>query len=261
VRKVIILVIGALFLHALVRDLNMIRVIILCAALASAYGVSRIPAGLIFRGKHPLIGLCLALSPTIFFYPALRPLQITAGAAILLGFYSIALFLVTADERGNELYKEVTGLTLLYGATVFNLFLAGHSELVLPLSISVLIFLFIINRVAIMPYLAAYTAGLVIFFVARGIPILGSHAPLRTIEQYFVLGCAFILFLFAFVAFLKKTDLITALGFFGLLYVSVDLLMSVGLRIKGVLLYQPVLGFCIVGPLIGVMMKGGKERI
>jgi hypothetical protein len=193
-------------------------------------------------------------------YPGLRPHAAIAGAAILLGFYSIALFLVTTCDAGKEAYKEITGLSLLYGASSLNLFLTGHSELILPLSISVLLFLFIINRATHMAFIAAYTIMAGVFLTLKGVPMFGSDVPLNDSERYVLLACAFALLLITFVAFLKRTDFITVLAFFGLLYVSVDLLMSVGFRLRAVLLYQPVLSLLIVGPLVGMVMKGGKER-
>ena len=132
-------------------------------------------------------------------------------------------------------------MSLLYGASSLNLFLTGHSELMLPLSISVLLFLFIINRIRIMAFIAAYTAACVVFLSLKGVPLFGSDVPLHDAERYVLLACAFALLLITFVAFLKRTDLITVLAFFGLLYVSVDLLMSVGFSLRAVLLYQPVL--------------------
>ena len=50
------------------------------------------------------------------------------------------------------------------------------------------------------------------------------------------------------------------LTFFGLLYVSVDILMSVGFAFKGIMVYQPVAALLIVGPLIGVTLKGERDK-
>ncbi len=236
------------------------KTLICCLVMAGAFAVSRIDPRYLLASKYPLIGLCLALSPVLIVYPALRPHGAIAGAAMLLAFYSIALFLVTTEEKGRKVYKEITGLSLLYGASSLNLFLTGHSELILPLSIAVLLFLFIINRIRIMAFIAAYTVMAGIFLSLKGVPLTGSNVLLHDAERYVLLACAFALLLITFVAFLKRTDLITVLAFFGFLYVSVDLLMSVGLHLRAVLLYQPVLALLIVGPLVGMVMKGGKER-
>jgi hypothetical protein len=260
VRRTVVLVISSLFFFCLFRDITVMKTLICCLAMACAYAISRIHPRYLLASRYPLIGICLVLSPALVIYPALRSYPAIAGAAMLLAFYGIALFLVTTDEKGRKAYKEITGLSLLYGASSLNLFLTGHSELVLPLSIAVLLFLFIINRITIMAFIAAYTVMCVVFFSLKGVPVAGSDILLQDGRRYALLVCAFALLLITFVAFLKRTDLITVLAFFGLLYVSVDLLMSVGLHLKAVLLYQPVLALFIVGPLVGMVMQGGKER-
>jgi len=260
VRRIVVLVISSLFFFCLFREMTMMKTLICCLVMAGAYAISRIDPRYLLASKYPLIGLCLALSPVLIIYPALRPYPAIAGAAMLLAFYSIALFLVTTEEKGRKVYKEITGLSLLYGASSLNLFLTGHPELILPLSISVLLFLFIINRITIMAFIAVYTVMCVTFFSLKGVPLFGNNVLLYDSQRYMLLACAFALLLITFVAFLKRTDLITVLAFFGLLYVSVDLLMSVGFRLRAILLYQPVLALLIVGPLVGMVMKGGKER-
>ncbi len=259
-RRTIVLVISSLFLFCLFRDMTMMKTLLFCLVAACAYAISRIDPRYLRASKYPLIGLCLALSPVLIVYPALRPYAATAGAAVLLAFYGIALFLVTTEEKGKEAYKEIIGLSLLYGASTLNLFLTGHPELVLPLSVSVLLFLFIINRIAHMAIIAAYAVMAVIFFSLKGVPLNGYDVLLHDAERYVLLACAFALLVITFASFFKRTDFITVLAFFGLLYVSADLLMSVGFRLRAVLLYQPVLGLLIIGPLVGMVMKGGKER-
>ena len=181
---------------------------------------------------------------------------------MLLAFYSIALFLVTMEEKDREIYKEVMGLSLLYGASALNLFLTGPLRAYAPLSVSMLLFLFIINRVRIMPFVAGYTVACVVVLVADRLAGARQGRPASsTRERYALFACAFWRSSSStFVAFVKRTDMVAVLAFFGLLYVSVDLLMSVGFSLKGVLLHEPVLGLFVVGPLMGMVMKGGKER-
>ena len=96
-----------------------------------------------------------------------------------LPFTASALFLVTTEEKGRKAYKEITGLSLLYGASSLNLFLTGHPELILPLSVAMLLFLFIINRITVMAFIAAYSAAAVIFLAVKGVPLLGAAVPLQ----------------------------------------------------------------------------------
>ncbi len=259
-RRVIVLIISCLFIFCLFRDMTALKTLACCLAMACAYGISRIHPRYLLVSKYPLIGLCLLLSPVLILYPAFRSSTPIAGAALFLAFYGIGLFLVTADEKGRKIYKEAVGLSLLYAASCLNLFLTGHAELLLPLSVAMLLFLFIINRARLMAFIAAYAAAAVLFLAYKGVPLLGVGTLLQDNERYVLLACAFSLLLLTFTAFLKGPDLGVVLAFFGLLYVSVDLLMSVGFRLKGVLLTQPALALAIIGPIVGMAMKGGKKR-
>jgi hypothetical protein len=261
VRKALVLAISSLFFYSLFRDMTPLKTLILCAVIASAYGISRIPSKYVAGAKYPVIGLSLALCPALVIYPWLRPHFLLAAAVMFLAFYSMALFLVTLDEKGKRIYKEVTGLSVLYGVSSLNLFLAGHAELILPLSISILIFLFIINKAEVMPFMAGCAALALTMLLFSGVHIMGPAIHLHAAERYVLLAAAFALLLFVFIAYVKRPDFITVLAFFGLLYISVDLLLSVGFRLKGVLLNQPILALFIVGPVVGVALKGGEERL
>lgn len=259
-RKILILLTSSLFFYCLFRDMTLVKTLILGAAVASAYGISKIPAKYVLAAKYPMIVASLALCPALVLYGWLRSSRFVVPAVMLFGFYGIALFLITMEEKSKKIHKEIIGLSLLYAASVVNLFLTGHTGLIFPLSIAVLLFLFIINKVAIMPFIAVYTGIATAFLLIKGISILGPGVPLMTVERYALLGTGCALMIITFISYLKRTDPMSVLAFFGLLYVSVDLLLSVGFKVKGVLLYQPVQALFIVGPLVGAALKGGKER-
>jgi len=183
-----------------------------------------------------------------------------AACAVLFAFFGVALLLVTTEEKGRHIYKEVLGLSLLWAASSLNLFLTGHLEIILPLSVSVIFFLFIVNRLRVIPFIAAYAAAAVVFLVLKGGVVLGPAVSLHDTVRYVLLGSAFSLLLITFISYLKRSDVVSLLSFFGLIYLSCDLLLSLGFRLKGVVLSQPVLALFIVGPLAGIAMKGGKER-
>jgi hypothetical protein len=259
-RKAGVLVLSCLFLYSLSGQMSMIKVLMLIGGLISACLISRVPSKFVRAAKYPLIGLSLALPPALFLYPSFRVYRAVAGLAVFLAFYGLALFLVSLEEKGKQVYKEAAGLSLLYAASCINLFFTGHLELITPLSITVLLFLFIINKVRLMPFIAVYTVVAVGFSYFRGIGMFANGVAIDGVERYLLLGCGFALLLLTFVAYLQKPDFSTVLAFFCLLYVSVDLLMSVGLSFKSGLLYQPSLALFIVGPVIGIMLKGEKER-
>ena len=259
-RKIIVLILASIFFFCIFRETTPTTMLALCLVMASAYGLSRLQSRYVLASKYPIVGLCLALSPLLIIYPALRASWWIAAAAMFLAFYSIALFLVTTEEKEREIYKEVTGLSLLYGASALNLFLTGHFELMLPFTVSMLLFLFIINHMKVALFVAGYIVACVAVLVATGSPVLHKAVPFFDAQRYALFACDLALLLIAFIAFVKRTDMVAVLAFFGFIYVSVDLLMSVGFRLNGVLVHQPMLGLLVVGPLLGLMMKGGKER-
>ncbi len=258
-KRIGLLALSSLFFYCLFRDMDLANTLILCAAIVSAYGISRIPAKYLLGSKYPIVGVSLALPVLLIIYPSTRSSQMIAAGALLVGFFSIALFLVTMEEKGKEFSIEVTGLSILYAALGINLFLTGHPELILPLSVSILLFLFINNKMKVMPFVAGYALAAIILVNMNGGSIFGRTVALLAVERYALLGTAFALLLVTFITYMKKTDLVGVLAFFGLLYISVDLLMSIGFKLKGILLYQPVLALVVVGPILGMALKGGKE--
>ena len=60
--------------------------------------------------------------------------------------------------------------------------------------------------------------------------------------------------------FMKKNTVVKILPFFGFLYIAMDILMVLGVKLSTGLLYQPVIFLALVSPLIGVMLKTEGER-
>ena len=164
--------------------MTLLKTLMLCAAIISSYAISKIPSRYLAGAKYPVIGLSLILPVVLIIYPAVRGYRAVASAGLFLAFYSIALFLVTLDEKGRKMHKEVTGLCLLYAASFVNLFLTGVSELILPLSISVLLFLFIANKSRIMPFVAGLAAIALTILLVLGRPHVRRRAWLNMTERY-----------------------------------------------------------------------------
>jgi hypothetical protein len=236
VRKALVLAISSLFFYGLFRDMTLLKTLILSLAIVSAYAISRIPWNYVVRAKYPLIGVCLAFCPVLIIYPWLRHNLFVAALVAFFSFHSAALFLVTLQEKGRRPYKEIIGLLVLHGTASLNLFLAGHWELILPLSVAILIFLFVIDKGEIIPFMGGWTAMVFAGLLVSGVQVFGPAIHLQVAERYVLLASAFLLLLFVFAAYVKRPDFVTLLAFFGLLYVSADLLMSIGLSLKGVLL-------------------------
>ncbi len=254
-KKVLLLMLSSLFFYSLLRDMNLLKTLILCGAITVAFIVSNAPSKYVVAAKYPLICLCFALSVLLVLYAELRSKQLIRLAGLFLTFFSVSLYVATIDEKGNELYKEILGLSLLLISVAVNLMTTRSVELFLPLSVTILLFLFILNRVKLMPLVGIYVVGMLIFLYVRKVGFSGFGPELTQIERYLVLGTAFILLLATFIGFLRQPDSMRTIAFFGLLYASIDILMSVGFSLKGLLLYQPLAALTILAPLAGVALR------
>ena len=60
---------------------------------------------------------------------------------------------------------------------------------------------------------------------------------------------------------MKKSRFMSMLPFFGFLYVAMDILLVIGMKVSAGLLYQPVLFLAVIAPLTGTMMRteGGRK--
>ncbi len=257
-KRIGLLVLSSLFFYSLFRDMNVVKTLLLCAAVAVAFAVSRAPSKYLVGAKYPLICLCFALSVMLILYPGLRTHWIVRFAAIFLAFFSLTLYVSTISEKGKGLYKEIIALSLLFVSVSANLILARSVEMFVPLSVTIFLFLFIVQRTRLVPLAGLYVVIMLFLLYAERISIYGSRPELVGIERSIMLATAFLLLLITFIGFIRKAGAVWTVAFFGFLYASVDLLMSVGFSLKGLLLYQPVAALMILAPLAGVMLQGEK---
>jgi hypothetical protein len=258
VKRTALLVLSCLFFYSLFRDLNVVKTLLLIAAVGVAFIVSKAPSKYVVGAKYPLICLCFALSVALLFYPGLRINPITRFAGSFLTFFSLSLYVTTISDKGKGLYKEILALSLLFISASLNLIMIRSVELVLPLSITILLFLFILQRTRLVPLAGAYVVVMLIFLHVNGVSIYGPGLALASVERYLLLVTAFLLLLVTFIGFVRRAGSISTIAFFGFLYASLDILMSVGFSLKGLLLYQPLAALLILAPLIGVTLQGEK---
>lgn len=259
-RRALVLAASSLFLYSLFRDMTFAKTLLVIAGLVGAFAVSRLPARAILGVKYPLICLSFALSVVLFFYPSVRgdPTQL---AALFVSFYSIALYLATEEGKAKQPYKEMIALTLLFISSSYSLIITSRPEVIIPLTITSMLFLFILNRVKSLPILGAYALVILVVLYVRHSTGFGYELRLSGIERYLLLGAAFLLLFISFVGFIKESGPISVVAFFGGLYLSIDLLMSIGFSFKGILMHHPTMALLIVSPLLGLTMKGGGERL
>jgi hypothetical protein len=248
---------SSLFFYSLFRDMDVLNALILCGAIGVAFAVSKAPTKLVITAKYPLICLCFALSAAVIIYPDLRGKTLIRLAAIFFTFFSISLYVTTLEEKGKKLYKEVIALTLLLASAGINLVLTRHFELLLPPAIALLLFLFVMNRMRLLPLVGAYLVAAAILLYARKAGLQDNPLQFSMVERYLVLCTAFLFLIVSFVGFIRQGSFGWTMAFFGLLYASIDILLSVGFSMKGLLLYQPLSALMILAPVVGVVLQEG----
>ncbi len=260
-KKVILMILSAILFYGLLRDQGVVKLLLICGGLASAYGIYRLPARYVLAAKYPAILLSFVATASFFFYPHLVIQPFLQVIILTLSFYSLTFYLVTMDDKkNNNLFKETAALSTLFLTSAFNLAMVGQATFILSLTLAVILFLFIIDRMRIIPFIAGYTAIIAILLYKKGIPVTGSLRGVQDIDQYLLLGAAFVLLAISFIGILKQVGFVKMLPFFGFLYVAIDVFLVVGLGLSGGLLHQPVLALLVVGPLVGLMLKpeGGR---
>lgn len=261
-KKILILIITSILLYGVFRELNLIKVALIGLGLGASYLVCRIPARYIILMKYPVILIGFAITALFLVFPH-APVRYPADAFIVfIAFYSIAFYLITLKENEKGLYKETLAISILYFSALFNMFMIGKPVLIVPIGISIILFLFIIGHNRVIPFISAYTLFVIIAMAMKKTVIIGNGISFGSeVDRYLLLAAPLILFVVSFIGFVKQNNLLKIISFLGLLYVSIDILMVVGLRLSNGMLYQPLAALLIIVPLAGIMMKTEKERI
>ncbi len=263
-KKVLVYILAAALLYSFFRELNIVKVLLMALGLGIAYLICLAPARYVVAMKYPFIGFTLAVTALFIVYPK-HGLQYPIDALILfISFYSITFYLITIDEKGKNLFRDAAALSILFLSSAFNLFMAGKTLLILPVCIAAMLFLFILGKNRLIPVLAGCTLliiALLFFSKGKGAGFFSGGVQISDIEKYILLGTSFILLVIGFIGFVKKSNLIKLFTFFGFLYIATDVFMVLGFRLSTGLLYQPVAALLVLIPLIGMMLKGEKERI
>jgi len=261
VKKAIIYILASMLLYSYFYELSAMKLVFILLGLISIFAISRIPIKAVISAKYPVILLSFAGTAGFFFYPQLATSYPVEPLIIFLALYSVAFYLVTLEEKGQDMYKEMAGLSILFLSISFNLAMAGKPVLILPLALSIMFFLFVLGRHKTVLLMAAYTLIITVVLVYKHIPVLSASVPIRDINRYILFATSFVFLVISFFGFVKQGGQTKILTFFGFLYICVELLMSTGLRMSGGLLYQPVIALCMISPLVGLMLKSEGKRI
>ncbi|HOE17432.1 MAG TPA: hypothetical protein PLX02_06780 [Syntrophorhabdaceae bacterium] len=261
-KKVCIYILAAILLFSFFREINIVKVLLMLAALASIFAIDRVPAKYIMAMKYPVILLSFGVTACFFFYPRVLagyPMEIVVT---FLAFYSLTFYMAGMEEKKNDFFKEVAAVSILFISSSFNLFIAGKLLFVLPLAVATMLLLFVLDKNRLTPFIAGYALIAMIIAYRQGINFMGTGLlGLNDVNRYILLGASFILLVIGFAGFMKKRTFSTILPFFGFLYIAIDIFMVLGLRSSTGLLYQPVILLAIVSPLVAMMLKPEGERL
>jgi len=260
-KKIVILILASVFIYSLFREFTPLKTLFMCCGLAAIFGVSCIPSRYLLAMKYPIIILTFATTILFFVYPKIHVRYPVEGLITFFSFYSIFFYFITLEEKDKDFFKDMVALSILFASSAFNLFMVGKLLYIISITITLICFLFILGKGRIIPVVAAYTLLIIFFLLYKKITILGTGLILRDIERYLLLIPAFILLLFGFSAFLKRTNPISVLAFCGVLYITIDIFMVMGIKLSGGLLYQPLIALILVTPILGSLVRTGGEKV
>jgi hypothetical protein len=262
-KKVFVYLTASILLYCFFRELNVVKTLMICLGLGAAYLIYLIPARHIVAMKYPFICFILAVTVLFSVYPKINVQYPFDSLVVFVSFYGLTFYLVTIEEKGKNLIKEIAALSMLFLCSAFNLFIIGKTLFILPMSIAAILFLFVIGKNRLIPFIAGYTMAIIgaLLIFNRGVTVLGGGVKMNDVEQYLLMAASFAFLITGFIGFVKKSNFIKLMVFFGFLYISMDIIMVLGLRLTAGLLYQPVTALLVLTPLIGIMLKAEKERI
>lgn len=260
-KRILVAILTLIMMYSFFRELSVARGFIILAGAAAGIGISCLNERTLEAMKYPFIVISFLVTVLFFVYPRMAMPEIARMAIVFVSFYAIIFYLVGMEEKGEDFFKELTALSILFLTSGFNLYNAGRLTFLISFAVALLLFLFIIGRHKIMAFIGAYTA-IACFLVYRdGLKILGGGlAGLSQINKYLLLGTSFALLIMSLVLLTKKGSSTQILCFFGFLYVALDILMVIGAKFSSGLLYQPVLFLAILTPFAGMMMRTDRRR-
>jgi len=260
-KKAFIAITTIFLLYGFIRELNLARALLMLGALGTIFAIYKVPVRAIEATKYPLIVLSFLVTVLFFVYPRVPLVYPARVSIVFLAFYSVIFYIVTMESKEKEFFKEITALSILFFSSSFNLFMAGKLLLIISFALALMLVLFVLDRTSMVPFIAGYTLIIGVLIWRHGENILGSgFTGLGHIEKYILLSSSFVFLVTSFVMFMKKSSVMKLLPFFGFLYIAMDILMVLGVKLSTGLLYQPVIFLVLVSPLIGVMLKteGGR---
>ena len=163
-KKAFIAITAILLLYGFIRELNLMKVLLMLGGLGTIYAIYRTPARYIEAMKYPLIVLSFLVTVLFFVYPKVPLVYPARVAIVFLSFYSVIFYIINMEDKQKEFFKEITALSILFISSSFNLFMTGQLLLVVSFALALMLVLFILDRTPMVPFIAGYTliAGILI---------------------------------------------------------------------------------------------------
>ncbi len=260
-KKLFLYIASAFLFYGLFREISTVKALIICFGLGISYLVYRIPSRHIIAMKYPFICLILALTVFFIIFPGYNIPYPFNSLIMFVSFYGLTFYLITIEEKNNNVFKEIAALSILFLSSTFNLFMTGNLLFILPISVTMLFFLFIIGKNRLIPFIAVYTLAIItaLLIFHKETNITGGGVKINDLEKYILLATSFLFLIMSFTGFAKKDNFIKLAAFFGFIYITTDIYLVLGFKLSSGLLYQPLTALLLLSPFIGMMLKTETE--
>lgn len=260
-KKILIAILAATLFYSFFRNFNFMQILLVLACSGAIYGIYRLPSPAIAKMKYPLIVLSFLVTILFFVYPRVPLVYPARIGIVFVSFYSIIFYLLSVEEKQTEFFKEITAISILFVSSALNLFMVHKLLFIVSFAAALVVILFILDRIKMIPFIILYAAIAAAILYKQGGNILNNGFPnLGNIDKYILLSSSFIFLVMSFILFTKKSGMVNMLPFFGFLYIALDILMVLGLKLSTGLLYQPVIFLIFAVPLVGIMLKAEGGR-
>ncbi len=116
VKKGLVIAASSLFFYGLLRDMTLLKTLMLCAAIASSFAISKVPVKYLAGAKYPVIGLSLILPFVLIIYPWTRHHQaIDRGNGWFLPFTASLFFSLLSMRKTRRCTRSDRCLPALRG--------------------------------------------------------------------------------------------------------------------------------------------------
>jgi len=258
-KQALILILATVFFYSMFWEINIINVMLILLGIGLSLALYRIPSKMLLSLKYPLIIAQFIVTTIFFIYPHLECKKYFCEFIVFISFYSILFYLVSLKEKEKSLYKEVLAISILFFSAFFNLLMVNKPGIIISIGIPIVLFLFIIGHNRVIPFIAGYILIIATLLIMKNIPIVGKEFYFNNdIQRYILILTPLLLLVWSFVGFVNDTNMLKIISFMVLLYISLDIFITVSVRFSSGILYHPLMAILMVSPVAGIMMK--KEK-